>query len=84
MGRWKGDTFKEQIPEELVCSSAGMSRAMSKKFEFVNITGSADDECRDITDAMVATSHEWTDRAYAVTAQRGSQCSGIENQKPKE
>ena len=68
MGRWKGDTFKEQIPEELVCSSAGMSRAMSKNFKFANITGSAEGECRDITDAMVATPYKWTDRACAGAA----------------
>ena len=41
MGRWRGDTFKEYIREELACFSAGMSKAMKKTFKFVNITGSA-------------------------------------------
>ena len=37
MGRWRGATFKEYIREELACYSEGMSKAMSKRFGFVNI-----------------------------------------------
>ena len=39
MGRWRGATFKEYIREELACFSDGMSRNMTKRFNFVNITG---------------------------------------------
>jgi hypothetical protein len=54
MGRWRGDTFKEYIREELACFSAGMSTAMKTRFKFVNITGSAQGEMVDVTAAMVA------------------------------
>ena len=37
MGRWWGATFKEYIREELSIYSEGMSKAMKKKFGFVNI-----------------------------------------------
>ena len=40
-----------------------MSTAMSKKFKFVNITGSSEGECKDITDAMVTTPCKWTKSA---------------------
>ena len=39
MGRWRSATFKEYIREELACFSAGMSRDMKQKFNFVNIAG---------------------------------------------
>jgi hypothetical protein len=54
MGRWRGDTFKEYIREELACFSAGMSKAMKQKFKFVNITGSAQGDMVDVTAAVVA------------------------------
>ena len=41
MGRWRGDTFKEYIQEELAWFSEGMSKSMKKKFDFVNIAGNA-------------------------------------------
>ena len=39
MGRWRSNTFKEYIREELACFSAGMSTNMKRKFNFVNIAG---------------------------------------------
>ncbi len=39
MGLWQSATFKEYIPEELACFSAGMSTRMKHKFHFVNIAG---------------------------------------------
>jgi hypothetical protein len=54
MGRWRGDTFKEYIREELACFSAGMSKAMKKTFKFVNITGSAQGAMVDVTSTVVA------------------------------
>ncbi|KAL7460134.1 hypothetical protein ACHAXS_000599 [Conticribra weissflogii] len=39
IGRWQGATFKEYIREELACFSTGMSKAMSRTFNFVNIAG---------------------------------------------
>ena len=41
MGRWRGATFKEYIREELACYAHNMSRDMTRKFNFVNITGNA-------------------------------------------
>ena len=37
MGRWNGKTFKEYISEQLSNFSEGMSEAMSRTFNFVNI-----------------------------------------------
>ena len=39
MGRWRGDTFKEYISDQLANASEGMSKAMSKTFKFVCISG---------------------------------------------
>jgi hypothetical protein len=51
MGRWKGETFKEYVREELHCFSAGMSRAMKRCYRFVNISGHA---FHDITDSIIS------------------------------
>ena len=50
MGRWRSATFKEYIREELACFSAGMSRNMKRKFNFVNISGGV---YTDVTDTMI-------------------------------
>ena len=50
MGRWRGATFKEYVREELACYSEGMSKAMSKKFGFVNVTAGA---LVDVTDTAL-------------------------------
>lgn len=39
MGRWRGQTFKEYISDQLANTSKGMSKAMSKTFKFVCISG---------------------------------------------
>jgi hypothetical protein len=39
MGRWRGTTFKEYISDQLANASKGMSKAMSKSFKFVCISG---------------------------------------------
>jgi hypothetical protein len=51
MGRLKGATFKEYIPEELHTYSAGMSTNMKRKFRFVNIAGGA---YHDVTEETIA------------------------------
>ena len=51
MGRWRGDTFKEYIRENLACFSEGMSKAMGQTFNFMNVEGGA---TTDITNAVVA------------------------------
>ena len=51
MGRWRGDTFKEYMREQLACYYVGMSKAMKQKFNFVNI---AHGGMRDVTTNTVA------------------------------
>jgi hypothetical protein len=50
MGRWRGDTFKEYIRNELHCFSDGMLKAMKQCFKFVNVTGHA---LTDVTNQIV-------------------------------
>jgi hypothetical protein len=52
MGRWRGDTFKEYISDNLHNFSEGMSKAMSKCFNFVNIAGGV---FHDITNVAINT-----------------------------
>mmetsp|Transcript_23712 Transcript_23712/g.50040 ORF Transcript_23712/g.50040 Transcript_23712/m.50040 type:complete len:133 (-) Transcript_23712:252-650(-) len=54
MGRWRGATFKEYIREELACFSQGMSRAMKRKFNFVNIAGGVH---HDVTNTAIVQSY---------------------------
>ena len=37
MGRWRSETFKEYISDQLSSFTDGMSEAMSQTFKFVNI-----------------------------------------------
>ena len=46
MGRWRSDTFKEYISEQLSSFTKGMSTAMRTRFNFVNVEGGV---LRDIT-----------------------------------
>ena len=39
MGRWRSNTFMEYICEHLDKFSEGMSKAMAKRFQFVNVQG---------------------------------------------
>ena len=51
MGRWRSDTFKEYISEQLSSFTKGMSTAMRRRFNFVNVEGGV---LRDITNTVVA------------------------------
>ena len=58
MGRWRGETFKEYIREQLSNFSAGMSKKMKQKFNFVNVcAGAHTDVPVDITSTMVVTDY---------------------------
>ena len=39
MGRWKSNTFKEYISDQLSEFSVGMSKSMKKVFNFFNVEG---------------------------------------------
>jgi hypothetical protein len=39
LGRWKGESFKEYIREELASFSKGMSKAMKKVLNYVVVSG---------------------------------------------
>ena len=52
MGRWRGATFKEYIRNELSLYAEGMSKAMKRRFNFVNI---AHGTMRDVTATALAT-----------------------------
>ena len=41
LGRWKGESFKEYIREELASFSAGMSKAMKKCLKYMVVSGGA-------------------------------------------
>ena len=53
MGRWRGETFKEYIREELHCFVEGMSTAMKQYFKFVNIAGGSYKDLVDVTRTTV-------------------------------
>ena len=52
MGRWRSDTFKEYISEQLNSFTKGMSKVMRQRFNFVNVKGGG--VLRDITNTVVA------------------------------
>ena len=62
MGRWRGETFKEYIREELSCFATGMSKDMQRRFHYMNVAGGAfsslNDVLVDVTEDLVATSYE--------------------------
>ena len=58
MGRWRGETFKEYIREELNCFAEGMSTAMKQEFKFVNITCGAKSELIDVTRTKVISDYQ--------------------------
>ena len=55
MGRWRGETFKEYIREQLSTFSSGMSRSMKKMFGFVNVEGGTS---HDITETVLGMEYE--------------------------
>ena len=52
MGRWTSDTFKEYIRENISIFSEGMSKAMKKDFQFVNVHAGA---IKDVTEYAIDT-----------------------------
>ena len=52
MGRWRSDTFKEYITEQLSAVTKGMSTSMRRRFNFVNVEGGV---LRDITKECINT-----------------------------
>ena len=58
MGRWRGETFKEYIREELHCFVEGMLTAMKQYFKFVNISGGAYSELVDVTITTVVSDYQ--------------------------
>ena len=62
MGRWRGDTFKEYIREQIAGYSAGMSKAMRTKFQFVNVVGGV----HDVTNTVVTMDYEVNASAAAA------------------
>ena len=62
MGRWRGETFKEYVSEQLSTFSEGMSSAMSRTFGFVNVEGGV---WSDITEAIVDMEYDFPAAATA-------------------
>ena len=58
MGRWRSDTFKEYIRENLSVFSQGMSTSMKKSFKFVNVHAGVDSDIREVTEAVIASPYE--------------------------
>ena len=63
MGRWRGETFKEYIREQLNSFSEGMSRSMKKCFNFVNVDNGV---WTDITEATILKSYSVNKSAAAA------------------
>ena len=55
MGRWRSDTFKEYISDQLSEFSEGMSKSMKKTFNFVNVEGGV---LNDITNHAINTPYQ--------------------------
>ena len=60
MERWRGETFKEYIREELHCFVVGMLTAIKQYFKFVNIAGGAYSELVDVTRTTVVSGYHPT------------------------
>ena len=58
MGRWRGETFKEYIREELHCFAEGMSTAMKQDFKIFNIAGGAYIELVHVTRTTVVSDYQ--------------------------
>ena len=54
MGRWRSDTFKEYIMEQLSAFTKGMSTSMKRRFNFVNVEGGV---LKDITKECINTNN---------------------------
>ena len=62
LGRWRGETFKEYVKEQLSGFSEGMSRSMKKMFGFVNVEGGV---YHDVTNTVMAMPYQNTGAAAA-------------------
>ena len=58
MGRWRGETFKYYIREELHCFTEGMLMAMKQDFKFVNITRGSYREFSYVTRTTVVSDYQ--------------------------
>ena len=58
MGRWRSETFKEYIREELHCFAEGMLTAMNQDFKFFNISGGAYSNLVDVTRTIVVSDYQ--------------------------
>ena len=58
MGRWRGETFKEYIREELIYFAEGMSLAMNKYFKIFNIDGGAYSELVGVTRTTMVSDYQ--------------------------
>ena len=63
MGRWRGETFKEYIPEELDCFVEVMLTAMKQDFKFVNIADGAYRELVEVTRTTVVSDYQYDTEA---------------------
>ena len=58
MGRWRGETFKEYIREELHCFAEGMLAAMKQDFKIFNIPVRAYSDLVDVTRTTVVRDYQ--------------------------
>ena len=58
MGRWRGETFKEYIREELHCFVEGMSTAMKQDIKIFNITGGGYNKLVNVTRTTVVIDYQ--------------------------
>ena len=52
MGRWRSDTFLEYIAEGISSFSEGMSKAMKKTFQYVNVQAGASSDVVELTEEV--------------------------------
>ena len=58
MGRWRGETFKEYIREELQFFAEGVLTEMKQDFKYFNIDGGAYSELVDVTRTTVVSDYQ--------------------------
>ena len=58
MGRWRGQTFKDYVREQIASFSEGMAKNMKRKFNFVNVCAGAHNGLVDITNTMVVSPYD--------------------------
>lgn len=58
MGRWRSDTFLEYIAEGISSFSEGMSKAMKKTFQYVNVQAGASSDVVELTEEVCRLPYE--------------------------